>query len=75
MPLRGRVKGAVFVDAGQVWARRDEIDASELEAAVGPGLMVDTPIGPLRADVGFRLTDVVPGQPGQVVHVSVGNPF
>lgn len=75
VPLRGRVKGAVFVDAGQVWARRDEIDASELEVAVGPGLMVDTPIGPLRADVGFRLTDVVPGQPGQVVHVSVGNPF
>jgi outer membrane translocation and assembly module TamA len=37
--------------------------------------MVNSPVGPLRADLGFRLTDVVPDQPRMVLHVSVGHPF
>ncbi|MDO9693800.1 MAG: BamA/TamA family outer membrane protein [Candidatus Latescibacteria bacterium] len=75
LPVKGRVQAAVFVDAGQAWARHDDIDLGELEVAVGPGLMVNSPVGPLRADLGFRLTDVVPDQPRMVLHVSVGHPF
>ncbi|MBK9305197.1 MAG: BamA/TamA family outer membrane protein [bacterium] len=75
VPVKGRLQAAVFVDAGQTWARHDDIDLSELEVAVGPGLMVNSPVGPLRADLGFRLTDVVPDQPRMVLHVSVGHPF
>ncbi|MBN1825411.1 MAG: BamA/TamA family outer membrane protein [Candidatus Eisenbacteria bacterium] len=74
-PLFWRFRGAFFADAGQVWSRRDEIDWRDMEAAIGPGMMVRTPVGPIRADVGFRLTDKEKDQPGWVFHLSIGNPY
>ncbi len=73
-PLMGRLKGALFVDAGQVWARR-EIKPDELEVAVGPGLIMLTVIGPVRTDLGIRLTDRSDTQPRVVFHISIGHPF
>lgn len=66
---------AVFVDSGQVWAQRDDVNLDELEVAVGGGIMVITPIGPLRFDVGHRLTDVVPDADETAYHLSIGHPF
>lgn len=74
-PILGRFSGAVFTDAGQVWRTRDVIDARDIEVAVGGGIMVHTPVGPGRLDIGYRLTRVVESQPDWVVHFSVGNPF
>ena len=51
------LKGSVFFDAGNVWRRVDDF-ASSLEAGAGIGARVNTPIGPLRLDVGFPLTRV-----------------
>ncbi len=51
------LKGSVFFDAGNVWRRVDDF-ASSLEAGTGIGARVNTPIGPLRLDVGFPLTRV-----------------
>ena len=45
---------AVFVDAGNVFERVTQIDASELRVTVGFGLRYRTPVGPVRFDVGFK---------------------
>ena len=74
-PLFWRFRGALFADAGAVWSDRGSIDWGDMETAVGPGLMVRTPVGPLRADLGYRLGDRVPDQPRWVFHFSIGNPY
>ena len=74
-PVWRRLRGAAFVDAGQVFERRGDFDLGALEYAVGPGLMVRTPIGPLRADWGVRLTDRDPTAPEHVFHLSIGHPY
>jgi outer membrane protein assembly factor BamA len=74
-PILWRIKGALFVDSGQVWRRRQDISLKDLEIAVGPGIMVQTPVGPIRLDVGTRLTSKVPMQPKTVLHISIGHPF
>lgn len=70
-----RFQYALFVDAGQVWRRLDNVDVNDLEVAVGPGLMIRTPVGPIRADVGRRLTDRERTQPDWVFHLTVGHSF
>jgi outer membrane protein insertion porin family len=74
-PIFGRLGGAAFVDAGQVWTGGNTFAFDELEVAAGPGLVIRTPIGPIRGDVGFRLTDLDKTQPDQVYHLSIGHPF
>jgi outer membrane protein insertion porin family len=74
-PILGRIGGAAFVDAGQVWTGDNAFALDELEVAAGPGLVIRTPIGPIRGDIGFRLTDLDGDQPSQVYHISIGHPF
>lgn len=70
-PLFRRLNGAAFVDVGQAYRRHGDIDLGNLETAVGPALMVRTPVGPVRGDVGFLL-----GRNEDVVfHLSIGNPY
>ncbi len=54
---RGRaiLKGSVFLDVGDVWRRVGEY-AESFEAGTGVGARVNTPIGPIRLDIGFPLT-------------------
>jgi translocation and assembly module TamA len=77
--LRFRVKGHVgavlFVDAGNVWRFADDTSINTLEAAAGPGLMVRTPVGPVRLDTAFNMTSRPADEPGIVLHISVGHPF
>ncbi|MBD3162998.1 MAG: BamA/TamA family outer membrane protein [Candidatus Eisenbacteria bacterium] len=74
-PIYWRFGGAAFCDVGQVWADRTAIQPFDLEVAVGPGLMLRTPIGPIRADVGFPVTPVPDGFPETLFHLSVGQVF
>ena len=74
-PLKGRIGGVIFVDAGNVWRLTAVASWQDLKYAVGPGLMVATPVGPVRADAGFALGARPRGEPGFVLHVSVGHPF
>ncbi len=46
---------AVFADGGDVDIRVGDIGPSTLRWAVGPGLRYDTPLGPIRVDVGIRV--------------------
>ena len=74
-PVAGMVNGALFADAGQVWLDRGSVRPDDMEAAVGPSLILRTPVGPIRGDWAYRLTDHDRNEPRSVFHVIVGNPF
>ncbi|MFH1843793.1 MAG: BamA/TamA family outer membrane protein [bacterium] len=74
-PLFWLLHGVLFADAGQVVRNRETLDVERFEVAVGPGLMVRTPVGPLRADFAWNLTDRPTGEPVTLFHLSVGHPF
>jgi len=74
-PLFWRFRATGFVDAGQVWPTSADITMDNIEVAVGPGLWMDTAIGPIRTDLGYRLTDYDTTQPRWVFHFSIGPAF
>jgi outer membrane translocation and assembly module TamA len=49
------------VDVGNVWRRVNEFGES-YRAGAGIGARVNTPIGPLRLDLGFPISDVDEGE-------------
>ncbi|MBI4519814.1 MAG: BamA/TamA family outer membrane protein, partial [Gemmatimonadetes bacterium] len=51
---RSVLRGAAFVDFGQVWANAGDSRFREIEVAPGFGLRYFTPIGPIRVDVAYR---------------------
>src|SRR5439155_23006151 len=56
--LRGNLGGVLFLDAGNVWADAWGIKLGDLRYAVGPGLRYQTPICPIRFDVGYQLNPI-----------------
>jgi outer membrane protein assembly complex protein YaeT len=80
--LRGNFGGVLFVDAGNVWPGAWEMTLNDLRYAVGPGLRYQTPIGPVRFDVGYQLNPIpgllVNGEPQARrwrIHFSIGQAF
>jgi outer membrane protein assembly factor BamA len=74
----GDLGAAVFVDGGNVFRRVTDFDISALRGSVGFGLRYDSPIGPIRVDLGFKLDRRVIG--GQLerrtaLHFSIGQAF
>jgi outer membrane protein assembly factor BamA len=55
VPIFRRVRGAVFVEAGNVWQNVWSADVGDLLYDAGPGLRIDTPFGLLRFDFGYQL--------------------
>ena len=74
-PLVRAFRGAAFVDAGQVWLRPKDTDLSEIQVAVGVGLVLVTPIGPVRLDGAYLLTTPMGGDPRTQIHFAIGNPY
>lgn len=74
VPVWKRVGLVGFVDAGDVqldpWTWRFD----DLRVSAGPGLRIDTPVGPLRLDAGFLLNRPDFGDPWRI-HLSVGQAF
>jgi outer membrane protein assembly complex protein YaeT len=80
--LRGNISGVLFLDAGNVWDDSTSIDVSDLRYAIGPGLRYQTPVGPVRFDVGYQLNPIdgllVNGEPQRRrwrIHFSIGQAF
>ena len=52
------LKGAVFIDSGNVWEHYDMVgskDDTGFKSGVGVGVRVKTPIGPVKLDYGYPL--------------------
>ncbi|MEQ1907394.1 MAG: BamA/TamA family outer membrane protein [Vicinamibacterales bacterium] len=80
--VRGRLSGVMFIDAGNVWAGSGAFNLRDLRYAVGPGLRYETPVGPLRFDLGYQLNPtpdlIVNGNPQRWplrLHFSIGQAF
>jgi outer membrane protein insertion porin family/translocation and assembly module TamA len=55
IPVGGPVSLAVFTDAADVSPHVADIRLSHLHLSSGLGVRYDTPVGPIRLDVGYRL--------------------
>ena len=80
--LHGNLGGVLFLDGGNVWAESLGFVLSDLRYAIGPGLRYQTPIGPIRFDVGWQLNPIpglaVNGEPQTRrwrMHFSIGQAF
>lgn len=73
-PLFGDFGAAIFVDFGNVFRSVFTYHLGDLRYAVGPGLRYNTPVGPVRLDVGFLL-DRRPGEDFGRVEFSIGQAF
>jgi outer membrane protein assembly factor BamA len=68
------LRGVIFIDAGTLARNYDELTEAEIELALGLGLRLDLPIGPVRLEYGHNLTRD-PGEPSGTVHFAIGAAF
>ena len=80
--IRGNFGAVLFFDGGYVWSGWNTIDLNDLRYDIGPGLRYQTPVGPIRFDLGYQLNPidglVVNGSPQQRrwrIHFSIGQAF
>jgi outer membrane protein assembly complex protein YaeT len=73
-PIVGALGGAVFIDFGNVFRDSFTYPLDDLRYSVGPGIRYNTPIGPVRLDVGF-IVDRRSGEDLLRVDLSIGQPF
>ncbi len=72
--LAGSLKAVGFLDAGSLSRRFDELGSGDVELAIGLGLRLDLPIGPIRLEYGYNLTRD-PGDPVGTLHFAIGVAF
>ena len=81
-PIVGKLGAVLFLDGGNVWTNPWDFNLNDLRYDVGPGLRYNTPVGPIRLDVGWQLNPI----PGLLVngelqkralrfHFSIGQAF
>jgi outer membrane protein assembly factor BamA len=75
-PILGPLTGAVFADASDVTRQETTFHFEYLHFSTGGGLRYDTPVGPVRLDVGYRIpglqklggdTEREEGDPGDIL--------
>ena len=78
----GNLGGVLFLDGGNVWSNPWNFNLGDMRYDVGPGLRYNTPIGPIRADIGIQLNPIegllVNGKPEPRryrFHFSIGQAF
>jgi len=81
-PVWRNLGAVLFVDAGNVWSQPWRFDVGDMRYDAGPGLRYNTPIGPIRFDLGYQLTPIkgllVNGEPERRrwrLHFSIGQAF
>ncbi|GAB4342477.1 MAG: outer membrane protein assembly factor BamA [Candidatus Abyssubacteria bacterium] len=73
-PLIEIIKAYGFFDFGQVWREIDDFGQSKINTAVGVGMGIQTPVGPIRIDFGYPLNPDDDQGNGQV-HFTTGISF
>ncbi|MGH7423765.1 MAG: BamA/TamA family outer membrane protein, partial [Candidatus Methylomirabilales bacterium] len=68
------LRGALWIDVAKNIATEEVAQNFDMEYAVGVGLSVVTPFGPVRIDLGYNL-DPQPGNDNFVIHFNVGRTF
>ena len=68
------LKAVAFVDAGSLAKDYDDFAAGEIEMAVGLGLRLDLPVGPVRLEYGYNLTRDG-DEPVGTIHFAIGAAF
>lgn len=63
-----------FLDGGNVWPEYNEINVSEMKYSTGVGLRYNTPIGPFRLDLGYKL-EPEPDESSSELHFTLGHTF
>ncbi len=66
--------GVFFFDHGNVWREFKEIKLSDMRSSVGAGLRLNTPVGPLRIDWGYKLNREKLESPAEY-HFMLGHAF
>ncbi len=74
-PVFWILEGAVFADAGQVWAEPWQATLRGFPLALGLELDLRTPLGPVRAGYGWNVANQIEGQPGNIFHFGIGYPW
>jgi outer membrane protein insertion porin family len=72
-PIITNIRGAIFYDAGNAWREIDDF-GSDFKSAVGVGVRVKTPLGPIKVDYGYGL-DYDPGEQKGRFHFSMSRSF
>ncbi len=70
IPLTDLLQLGIFLDAGNLWYEQENVNFN-LRYALGAGLRLNTPIGPLALDYGFNMSPREEEDPG-ALHFSVG---
>jgi outer membrane protein insertion porin family len=77
--LIGSFGAVAFIDAGNVFLQATDLDLGQLRAAAGVGIRYQSPVGPIRIDLGFKLDrrELSPGrlERRSVLHISLGQAF
>jgi outer membrane protein assembly factor BamA len=73
-PITKRLGGAVFVDAGNTFARLADLTPGRLALGAGLGLRIRTPLAPFRLDVAYPFRNEY-GRHSVRVHFSIGQMF
>ena len=82
VPLIGKLGGVAFMDGGNVWENPWDFNLNDLRYDIGTGLRYNTPVGPVRLDVGWQMNPI----PGLLIngeeqkrplriHFSIGQAF
>jgi outer membrane protein assembly complex protein YaeT len=81
-PIKGNFSGVGFFDGGNVFSGKFDYQLNHLHYDIGPGLRYNTPIGPVRVDLGYQLNPldnlIVNGEPEKHhwrIHFSIGQAF
>ena len=46
---------AAFLDGGQIWSDLNSVDERPIQFGAGGGIRYQSPIGPVRVDIGYKL--------------------
>ena len=66
---------SLFVDSGQVWANHNDVRLDEIKVALGGGVLIGTPLGPMRLETAGNLGTPMHGDDRFEFHFAIGHPY